>query len=605
MTSSEKSKEGYPLPHNVGPGSRIWMLSFECAGIAHAGGLGEAVANLARVMVQDFGLKVTVLMPSHGRQTDLREAYGLRELEGFRVDGYRLGQDGHAYPYSIGMEEGFRAEVRYLLIKGLDDATRRWLDNWTIYNSDLTFEKMALSARGTRGYAEYLLSARKFDEIPQLVHVNDWHMVPSGLTVKQVLEEKRIVIPLIFTVHLLSRVSLPWHYISEAWCGIKDEPHYIWLHGARRLQRSYREVWDDVAQGSFEKFGAYEADYVSSVSESYLNNDVLGFVGEGMKGKSGYIYNGCDWKFDEIWATVERNYGPRIRAHLALDRLRRWHFRKYLLTEALAQTGTPDIHEEELRRIVYELQGIGAPRSEGKIVPFNGDGPMVLMTGRLDRQKGVDILLRAVPHILRSLPEARFTLLLLPTLQQELMRSTASDVARYPENVRLILGRVPEIYLLSYLSADVFVMPSRWEPFGIAALEAMVAGNPVVGTAVGGIRETVLDILEHGEYATGRIVPPEDERELARAIVCMLAIAKTDELFQKGRTKEARNYIAKIPYDKVQELAHRDPKLSSRIRQNCRRRVEERFRWRNAAEMTLRCYQRALKVASYKAGARL
>src|SRR5207249_6383296 len=52
----------------------VWMLSYECAGIAQAGGLGEAVAGLARTLSSDYGLRVTVLLPSHGRHSEDRKS---------------------------------------------------------------------------------------------------------------------------------------------------------------------------------------------------------------------------------------------------------------------------------------------------------------------------------------------------------------------------------------------------------------------------------------------------------------------------------------------------------------------------------------------------
>jgi len=71
-------------PFGTGPNlssvQRVWMLSYEYTGIAHAGGLGEAVSGLARSLSRDYGLKVTVLLPSHGKHLDpvVKDAYHLR-----------------------------------------------------------------------------------------------------------------------------------------------------------------------------------------------------------------------------------------------------------------------------------------------------------------------------------------------------------------------------------------------------------------------------------------------------------------------------------------------------------------------------------------------
>jgi glycosyltransferase involved in cell wall biosynthesis len=81
--------------------------------------------------------------------------------------------------------------------------------------------------------------------------------------------------------------------------------------------------------------------------------------------------------------------------------------------------------------------------------------------------------------------------------------------------VRFVGTATPLVELLPL--ADLFVLPSETESFGLAALEALACGVPVVATAVGGIPEVVRD----GE--TGLLVPPEDPAALARAIESLLA----------------------------------------------------------------------------------
>src|SRR5467141_3084520 len=78
------------------PVSKVWMLSHECAGLAQAGGLGEAVAGLSKTLAADSQIDVSVFLPSHGSHLDsrIREAYGLRELRTFMAQGHRTGLNG-------------------------------------------------------------------------------------------------------------------------------------------------------------------------------------------------------------------------------------------------------------------------------------------------------------------------------------------------------------------------------------------------------------------------------------------------------------------------------------------------------------------------------
>jgi starch synthase len=564
------------------------MLSFESSDVVQVGGLGSAVASLGKALAKD--LDVCVFMPSHGRHQDarLREKLGLRDVLPFIARGTRVGADGTVFPYRIGMEEGHFEGITYFLAKGLDQSTSQWLDDRQIYDGELTYQKMSLFARAMKDYLQFVLKERP-ERRPDVINANDWHTVPAGVALKQAFVEKSIDVPLVFTIHLLGYKGLSWHYLSEDWSGIKDEPHYVSIDGVRRLV-TYKEVWGGFSDGLFERFGAYEADFVASVSQSYLRSDVIPLLGAGVSSKSGFIYNSCDWDEEKIVRSVRKDDLQRAGGSASTSPTRS-DFRKYLLTRALGATESPVISEGDVREIVESLHG-------GKTRPFSEDGQLVLMTGRLDRQKGVDVLLRAVPEVLEVFPTAKFLLLLVPLLNMELISATTLEAAKYEDSVRVVLGRTSEIYKLAHISADAYAMPSRWEPFGITALEAMSTGNPVVGTHVGGITETVLDILDHGEKGTGRLVMAEDHLELARGLNCFLAMMKIEEDDRKGVRQDRQRLLDCIPYERVRELVARDPAFGAAIRDNCRVRVERHFRPDDAARMAIAAYEAASRTSS-------
>jgi starch synthase len=185
----------------------------------------------------------------------------------------------------------------------------------------------------------------------------------------------------------------------------------------------------------------------------------------------------------------------------------------------------------------------------------------------------------------------------LPSNDSDLTKRTVEKAEKYPDNVRVILGRHPSIYLLSHLAADVYAMPSRSEPFGISALEAMVTGNPIVGTSVGGITETVLDLSTHGESGTGILVPQGNVTKLAESLVSLLKIMQLDELSQQGKEGRA-GASRKIPLEPIARMVANNPSLGSRIRENCRNRVMKKFRWTNAGQMALTRYSAARLLAA-------
>ncbi|MDG7018550.1 MAG: glycogen/starch synthase [Nitrososphaerota archaeon] len=556
----------------------MWFIAFESQRVASAGGLGNAVANLSEELSRE-GMAVTVFLPSHGMHLDegVRERLNLRDTK-VALSGARIGYDGSPHPYSIGVEEGSYSGVRYRLFKGLDRVTSRWLDERSIYGGDeATYQKTSLLARALRGYVEgKIVTAEEGSGRPSVIHMHDWHAVPAGVSAWQAFAErgKGVCRPaLVFTSHLLGFKRLPWHYMSADWSGLKEPRggQYIWVDGSFSFRSGFKEVWEAMSGGSFEKFGAYEADFVTSVSRSYLAEEVLGFVGQGIGGKSDFVHNGCDWDYQDMRKAVAKTLGPKEeRGGASLPT--RDEVRRFLLEEVLA--------EKEDR--------------EG----FNRDGPLALMTGRFDRQKGVDVLLEAVPSVLKQIPESRFLLLLLPSGGNDSYADEVVKGARaLSDNVRLVEGNsAGVVYQLAYLASDVYVIPSRWEPFGITALEAMATGNPVVGASTGGIKETVVDILEDEEGGTGRLVPPGDSRELARGIVSFLTVM----MISRG----AKGSTGSIAYESLRAAVEEDFSFGAKLRERCIKRVKENFTWAHAARKTDACYRKAGLFAEARSSAK-
>ncbi len=131
---------------------------------------------------------------------------------------------------------------------------------------------------------------------------------------------------------------------------------------------------------------------------------------------------------------------------------------------------------------------------------------------RLSREKGLDVMLDAAKLVLASEPSARFVIGGSGPLEDEI-RSRIRDLRLEPY-VKMA-GFVEDVPgFLSRL--DMFVLPSDSEGIGLAVMEAMAAGLPVVATDVGGVPEVVSD----GQ--TGILVPPRQPRLLAQAIVRLL-----------------------------------------------------------------------------------
>jgi glycosyltransferase involved in cell wall biosynthesis len=201
----------------------------------------------------------------------------------------------------------------------------------------------------------------------------------------------------------------------------------------------------------------------------------------------------------------------------------------------------------------------GAFRPSGPQAPLRRGGHRVVVVSRLVARKGIDDVIAALPR----LPGTELLVAGGPpaadlTGDAEARRLT--DLARrlgVGDRVRL-LGAVtrPEVPALMR-SADVVVCVPWYEPFGIVPLEAMACGVPVVGSAVGGLLDTVAD------RRTGLLVPPHDPGAIAHAIGRLL--------------------------DNPSLRAHMGSEAAARVRQE--------FTWPQVAEATLDVYRGLMGTA--------
>ena len=135
----------------------------------------------------------------------------------------------------------------------------------------------------------------------------------------------------------------------------------------------------------------------------------------------------------------------------------------------------------------------------------------LLFAGRIDATKGLDLLLDALA---RLPPERRRPLVLLGPDWGERSRLEAQSAALGLTGLVRFLDRVddPGVYRSVFRGARAFVLPSRYEAFGLVLLDAMAAGVPIVATSVGGVPE----VLDGGRR--GRLVPAESAASLAAAL---------------------------------------------------------------------------------------
>jgi glycosyltransferase involved in cell wall biosynthesis len=215
---------------------------------------------------------------------------------------------------------------------------------------------------------------------------------------------------------------------------------------------------------------------------------------------------------------------------------------------ALLQAG---VHADRIRVVPSgvdppTLAATPAARTTTRTAWGAADGDVVVMLpGVLEPRKGHTVLLAAAARLASAAPAIRYVFCGDGT-QRDALRTAAAPVTDAVRFAGFQGDMAP-----CFAAADVVVLPSLKEGLGVAALEAMAAGRPVVASRVGGLAEAVAD----GE--TGLLVPPGDDEALAAAI---------------------------------HRLA-RDPAMRARLGEAGRARVLARFTTAHMADGTLACYE--------------
>ncbi|MBT3864773.1 glycosyltransferase family 4 protein [Candidatus Peregrinibacteria bacterium] len=171
-----------------------------------------------------------------------------------------------------------------------------------------------------------------------------------------------------------------------------------------------------------------------------------------------------------------------------------------------------------------------------KTFKANPNDLVLLTAAELHPRKGLHIYLQAIQKLLETLPEKHKNLRFIIAgagHQREVLEKLIQK-RNLQDHVELI-GRHSQIPQLMK-SADIFVLPSIREAFGLVNLEAMLSGLPVIATRTGGIPEIVID------GKNGLLVPPENPEKLAEAIKKLI----TSRTLRKQLSKNNPSYVEKI-----------------------------------------------------------
>jgi len=200
------------------------------------------------------------------------------------------------------------------------------------------------------------------------------------------------------------------------------------------------------------------------------------------------------------------------------------------------------------------------PQEESRTeIAFSTDDFLITYVGRLEERKGIDTLLKSI-HLAND-PQIQAVIV---ELSEEPYRKYMSQIDEYgiEKQVTFTGGKSQDQLSKYYSAADVTVIPSYYEPFGMTAIEAMACGSSVIASRVGGLKSTVK------ENIVGALFEPRSADQLAEKI--------------------------KILKDQ--------PATNKELRKNARPYVEDNFSWKSVATAIAEVYQELLQSEGEEIG---
>ncbi|RLG21215.1 hypothetical protein DRN74_03025 [Candidatus Micrarchaeota archaeon] len=204
-------------------------------------------------------------------------------------------------------------------------------------------------------------------------------------------------------------------------------------------------------------------------------------------------------------------------------------------SEYTLQITVPEGFPESRTRVLYN--GIDTKKYRkvrNKVKEELGCENLMLTVARFQPQKGIKYVIDSLPQIRKEEPD--FKALIIGRGPEEHMLKRRVKELNMEDKVIFITHFISEKELIAYYSAaDVFVLPSLYEPFGLVFTEAMSCETVPIGTFVGGIPEVIGEV--------GSLIPPKNEKAVAKEVIKYFSDKKLARREGKKGRKRAERYF--------------------------------------------------------------
>lgn len=486
---------------------KILFVSAEVAPLAAVGGLSQVAYFLPRA-IKRLGHDVRIFMPKFATIDEKKFPLKL-ETKNLKVatDEKNGSHPSHLICNVKTFQNGKRDPQVYLL-ENMEYYEKRS----NVYNYSDDHIRFALLSRGALEFVK--VNAFK----PDLIHANDWHTgyLINYLRTVYNADPKIKKIAALLSIHNLHQGTFDFHNASEI--DFDDGKGNLAPFFAKRLSK----------QNALKR-GIIYADIVSTVSPTYAKEILRPEYGRGLdqllkevRTKVFGVLNGLD--YDE--------FNPQT------DKL---VFKNFSLR-------TLDQRLENKKDLQREFS-----------LPINPEAPILAISGRLDYQKGLDLVVEVLPYLLK---EYEIQFIVVGGGDPKYRDFFAKLEKKFPKKVGTHLMPNFTLPRKIFAGADIMLLPSAYEPGGIVAIEALRYGAIPVVRATGGLADTVVNFNAVAKTGCGFSF------EKYHPYSFLIAITRALETYKNQ--KAWRGII--------------------------RRAMQKDFSWKHAAEKYLDLYERAIEL---------
>lgn len=460
------------------PGLNIVFIASEATPLAKTGGLADVAGALPRAL-QKLGHRITVILPYYRRQITASGAE-VRPM-GKSIDIWADHRQWHCPLHETEVDG-----LKFILIEQ-DTLFERgdlygppgsaWDDNLLRYT---LFSRAALETAAQSG------------KPVDILHCHDWQtgLVPLLLKTQYLHYRNIAQTKTVFTIHNLAYQGI----FAPEWLGRLGIPTHHFHHDGFEFH----------GQINCMKSGILMADAVTTVSQTYAKEICTPEYGCEL---DGFLRNHTD-KLSGIVNGVDTDtWNPATDSHIKAN---------YAAGKAAGKKAC---------KLAFQQQAG---------LKIDAGIPLMAAVTRLAEQKGIDLLLKAAPRWLKK----GYQLAILGSGDPHTEHQLHELASRFPENFHYWRGFNEPLSHEIYAAADIFLMPSRFEPCGLGQLIAMRYGAVPVVRATGGLKDTVQDFDRAKGKSTGFQFEKADAEAFDKAVEQAVAVYRTPATWSRlmGRT---------------------------------------------------------------------